>query len=107
METITISIEEYNRLRKHKPNMETLQFIQMNPKDFKQEIINGILEIMVKPKDEESLLSNEQTAEFFGVSIDTVLRWRKKKTIIGYMIGGSVLYKKSELLQALKQIKEK
>ena len=87
--------------------MELIQFIQVDPKEFKTEIIEGILAIINKPKEDEALLSNDQTAEFFGVSLDTVIRWRKNNTITGYMIGGSVLYKKSELLQSLKPMKSK
>ena len=68
MKTVTISIEEYNSLREHKRNMETLQFIQMNPKDFQNEIINGILEIMSKPKEEEVLLTQSEVCAFYKVS---------------------------------------
>jgi excisionase family DNA binding protein len=101
MKTITISIEEYNRLREHKPNMETLQFIQMNPKDFKNEIINGILEIMAKPKEEEVLLTQKEVADFYRVSKATIIKWQKEGKIKAYSIDNERRYKKSELLDNL------
>lgn len=76
MKTITIPIEEYNSLRELKPNMETLQFIQMNPKDFQNEIIKGILEIMAKPKEEEEvLITQSEVCAFYKVSKPTIIKW--------------------------------
>ena len=101
MKTVTISIEEYNSLREHKRNMETLQFIQMNPKDFQNEIINGILEIMSKPKEEEVLLTQSEVADFYRVSKTTIIKWQKSGKIKAYSIDNERRYKKSELLDNL------
>ena len=101
MKTITISIEEYNRLKEHKSNMETLQFIQMNPEDFKNEIIKGILEIVAKPKEEEVLLTQSEVCAFYKVSKPTIIKWQKEGKIKAYAIDNERRYKKSELLDSL------
>jgi excisionase family DNA binding protein len=83
-------------------NMEkTLQFIQMNPKDFQNEIINGILEIMAKPKEEEVLLTQSEVCAFYKVSKPTIIKWQKEGKIKAYSIDNERRYKKSELLDNL------
>ena len=101
MKTITIPIEEYNRLQEHKSNIETLQFIQMNPEDFKNEIIKGILEIMAKPKEEDVLLTQSEVCAFYKVSKPTIIKWQKEGKIKAYAIDNERRYKKSELLDSL------
>ncbi len=45
-------------------------------------------------------ISKESAAKLFGVSVQTIINWRKRGLIKRYKIGHSVYYKKSELLQA-------
>lgn len=84
--------------------METIQFIGITPELLKQMIVEGISDF-VKPKDEEVLLNQKQVAEFYGVSVHTIIRWQKQGKIKTYAIGGETRYKKSELLDNLKLIK--
>lgn len=81
--------------------MELIQFIQMNPKDFKTEIINGLLEIMAKPKEEEVLLTQSEVADFYKVTTATIIEWQKIGKIKAYGIHNTRRYKKSELLDSL------
>ena len=46
-------------------NQQTLQFIQINPDDFKSEIVNSILQVITKPKEEEILLTQQEVADFW------------------------------------------
>jgi len=85
--------------------METLQFIQMNPKEFQKEIINGILEIMEKPKEDEVLLTQKEAAAFYKVTVQTIIKWQKDGKIKAYAIDNERRYKKSELLDNLKLMK--
>lgn len=85
--------------------MEALQFIQINPEDFKKEIINGLLSVITKPKDEEELLTQQQVADFYKVSKATIIKWQKDGKIKAYSIDNERRYKKSELLTALVQMK--
>lgn len=87
--------------------METLQFIQVNPKDFQNEIINGILEVLSKPKEDEVLLTQKEVAEFYKVSKATIIKWQKEGKINAYSIDNERRYKKSELIEALTLIRNK
>jgi excisionase family DNA binding protein len=81
--------------------METLQFIQMNPKDFQTEIINGILAVLEMPKDDEVLLTQSEVCSFYKVSKTTIIKWQKEGKIKAYSIDNERRYKKSELLDSL------
>lgn len=102
------NIQFYKKQLESAKQMQELAMQHYNlAAQIQSETIEGILAIISKPQEGEVLLSTKESADFFGVSIDSILRWRKNGTITGYMIEGSVLYKKSELLQALKPIKVK
>jgi len=81
--------------------MQAIQFIQINPQDFKEEIINGFLKAIGKPKDEEILLTQQEVADFYKVSKATIIKWQKSGKINAYSIDNERRYKKSELLSAL------
>jgi excisionase family DNA binding protein len=81
--------------------MEAIQFIQVNPKDFQNEIIKGILEIIAKPKDDEVLLTQSEVCAFYKVSKPTIIKWQKEGKIKAYSIDNERRYKKSELLDTL------
>jgi len=81
--------------------MEAIQFIQVNPKDFQREIINGILEIMTKPKEDEVLLTQSEVCAFYKVSKPTIIKWQKEGKIKAYSIDNERRYKKSELMDSL------
>ena len=88
-------------------NQQTLQFIQINPDDFKSEIVNSILQVIAKPKEEEILLTQQEVADFYKVSKATIIKWQKEGKIKAYAIDNERRYKKSELIDALVQIKSK
>jgi hypothetical protein len=81
--------------------METLQFIQMDPKNFQKEIIDGILAILSKPKEEEVLLTQSEVCAFYKVSKTTIIKWAKEGKVKVYSIDNERRYKKSELLDSL------
>jgi excisionase family DNA binding protein len=81
--------------------METLQFIQMDPNDFQAKIINGILAVLEKPKEDEVLLTQTEVCEFYKVSKTTIIKWAKDGKIKVYAIDNERRYKKSELLDSL------
>lgn len=87
--------------------MESLQFIQINPQDFKDDIIKGLLSAMIKPKDDEVLLTQQEVADFYKVSKATIIKWQKDGKINAYAIDNERRYKKSELIDALVQMKPK
>lgn len=87
--------------------MESLQFIQINPQEFKDDIIKGLLSAMIKTKDDEVLLTQQEVADFYKVSKATIIKWQKEGKINAYAIDNERRYKKSELIDALVQMKPK
>lgn len=57
-----------------------------------------------QPKNSNELMSRKQVAEHFGVTIVTVHNWTKKGVLKAYRVGNKVLYKKDEVLTALKNM---
>ena len=86
--------------------MEALQFIQIDPQNFKDEIIRGVIKALEKPKDEEELLTQQEVADFYKVSKPTIIKWQKDGKIKAYSINNERRYKKSELLSALVLMKQ-
>ena len=89
--------------------IEILQIENTNAVDFKIEIraeFNEALENHKKTtqiNDEETLVSRQEAASLFGVSLVTIWDWQRKNIIFGYRIGNKILFKKSELLNSLKK----
>jgi predicted DNA-binding transcriptional regulator AlpA len=87
---------------------ETIQIENINSEDFKNQIINGVVEQMknlaqnftakVEP---DTLLTREETAKLLSISLVSLWSLTKQKTFPVYHIGKSVRYKKSEVLSAL------
>jgi hypothetical protein len=57
------------------------------------------------PKQEaEKPISQPEAVAFLGKSRQTLIKWRKKGIIIGYVLGGRIYYKPSELVAALEKL---
>lgn len=56
------------------------------------------------PKENIELLSREDTAKTLCISLPTLHEWTKQSLIYAYRIGNRVLYKKEDILLALKKI---
>ena len=59
-----------------------------------------------KSKQEDELITRQETAKILKVSLSTLLNWRKAGIIIDYRIGNKVRYKKSEILNSLTKINQ-
>lgn len=63
------------------------------------------LEKKISSKDQDELLTREQTCDLLKIDPSTLWAWQKKGKITAYGISGNrVYYKKSELLESLKPI---
>lgn len=51
---------------------------------------------------EEIYLSQREAAKFLRVSLPTIISWKKARKIPFYQHGRKILFKKSEILEALK-----
>ncbi|WP_150452615.1 helix-turn-helix domain-containing protein [Arenibacter lacus] len=47
---------------------------------------------------EEDRLTQKEAAKFLGISVTSLISWKKKKIIPYYQIGRSIFYSKKELL---------
>ncbi len=50
----------------------------------------------------DELLTRQQAADFFHITLPTLHAWSKQGLIISYEIGGRTYYKRSELLNAIR-----
>ncbi len=51
---------------------------------------------------DDSLIGEKRAATYLGVSLRTIINWRGAKLIPFYRIGGRILYRRSEIDEALK-----
>ena len=58
-----------------------------------------------KENPQTKVLTRQEVAEFFGVSLPTLHSWCKKGIIVSYRIGNKVRFKQSDVLEALRLIK--
>ncbi len=47
---------------------------------------------------EEDRLTQKEAAKFLGISVTSLISWKKKKIVPYYQIGRSIFYSKKELL---------
>lgn len=88
---------------------QILQIENTNTTDFKNEILNGVTDVLksfatnLQGQDNDILLTREETAKLLSVSLVTLWDWTRKDIIPAYRIGNKIRYKKSEVLNALQQ----
>lgn len=87
---------------------QILQIENTNSTDFIPEILKGLKELLNAQskltEEGEVLLTREEAADMLSVSLVTLWKYTKENIIPAYRIGTKVRYKKSEILQALKQM---
>ncbi|RXR24673.1 helix-turn-helix domain-containing protein [Flavobacterium stagni] len=90
---------------------ETIQIENINSEDFKNEIINGVVERIknlaqnfTSNQEDNILLTREETAKLLSISLVKLWSLTRDKKFPVYHIGKSVRYKKSEVLNVLKVI---
>jgi excisionase family DNA binding protein len=87
-----------------------LQLENTNALDFKNEIINGVQNLLngfattLQNPDNDRLLTREETSKMLSVSLVTLWDWTRKDLIPAYRIGNKVRYKKGEVLEALQKM---
>jgi excisionase family DNA binding protein len=57
------------------------------------------------PEPPEKYLTRKETAKLLQISLVTLNEWSKKGIIQSYRIGGRIRYKKTEIDEALKEVK--
>ncbi|WP_269684963.1 helix-turn-helix domain-containing protein [Flavobacterium lacustre] len=70
---------------------------------------NGIIELQKElnsKKDDEELLTREETCKFLKIDSSTLWAWTNKGKVLAHGIGARRYYKRSELLECLTLLKK-
>ena len=92
--------------------MQTVQFIQVTPEQLQNAIIEGVktqlqdLKKHFQPKEPNNYLSRVEVADMLKINLSSVHNWSKKGILTPYQIGGKVIYKRSEIENAIIQLKK-
>ena len=81
--------------------------IQLTGGDLADLIANSVktaLAELPKPKEPEELLTRKQAAALIGVTLPTLHTYSQRGLIKTYNIGRNVRFKKSEVLESLRQV---
>lgn len=87
---------------------QIIQVENINSLDFKNEILNGVKELLSKKENQqqptETYLTRDNVAKLLSISLVTLWKYTKDGLIPAYRIGTKVRYKKSDVVDALKRM---
>ncbi|KAA2218547.1 helix-turn-helix domain-containing protein [Maribacter flavus] len=92
--------------------MQQIQFIQVTPEQLQKSILEGVrnqiqeLKKNFQPKEPTQFLTRSQVAEMLQIDLSTVHNWTKKSILTAHQIGGRVYYKRSEVEDAMVELKK-
>ncbi|MDP3946508.1 MAG: helix-turn-helix domain-containing protein [Lutibacter sp.] len=92
--------------------MQQVQFISVTPQQLQEAIIQGVkiqldeLKKSFEPKTPIEYLSRQETAELLKVDLSSIHNWTKRKILKSYGISGRVYYKRSEIENAMVELKK-
>jgi excisionase family DNA binding protein len=92
------------------PEQRSIQLLNLSPEELKKEILTEIkaeiksLESRLQTKGPEEYLTRAEVAELLKISLPTVSDWSKKGILKPYRLGKKVLFKLSEIDDALNKI---
>ena len=92
--------------------MSTLQFIQTTPSELAKLISDGVQsqlqdfkKDLLSQEANDELLTRKETCEFLKIDSSTLWAWTKKGKVSSYGIANRRYYKRSELIESLKLVK--
>jgi len=89
----------------------TIQLIQLSPEEFENRIVAGVkaeidsLKKEFQPKEPTEYLTRNQVRDLLQVNLSTVHNLTKRGTLKAYGIGARVYFKRNEVEQAIKPIR--
>ena len=91
-----------------KNSNEKISFLPYTRKDLKDLMKEAIEEIQgnttkKETNEEDDFLTQREAAKFLNVSLPTIIKWKQKEKIPYYQQGRTILFKKSELLDAMRK----
>ena len=93
--------------------MKQILFNEVNPTDYKGEIIEGVkMELVAfkksfQPKHPTEYLTRQEVARLLSISLVTLYNWTKSNIITAYRIGNLVRYKRQDIENCLTKINSK
>jgi excisionase family DNA binding protein len=84
-----------------------IQVYEIEPKEFKNEILEGIEKLLGEfskkftPKEPEIWISRKEVSELLGVSMVTIHNWSKDGILKAYKIGNRVRFRRSDIEKTL------
>lgn len=88
--------------------MEQIQFIGINPKEFKDELIKEFkdellqdLEKKINSKEPNLYYTAKQICDRFSISKPTLHEWRNKGIVETYRLGGKVFFRLDQIESAM------
>ena len=92
--------------------MQIVQFIQVTSEQLQDAIIEGVktqsqdLKEHFEPKTPNEYLTRVEVSKMLKIDLSSVHNWTKKRILISYQIGGRVYYKRSEIENAIVELKK-
>ncbi len=92
--------------------MQTIQFISVTPEQLQKAIIEGVktqlddLKKNFQPKEPKEYLERAEVAKMLNVDVSTVHNWTVKRILTSYGIGRRVYYLRSEVENAIVELKK-
>ena len=92
--------------------MQTVQFISVTPEQLQEAIIEGVktqlqdLKKHFQPKEPNEYLTRNEVAEMLKIDLSSLWNWTKKGILTSYQIGGRVYYKRTEIENAIIELKK-
>lgn len=90
--------------------MQTVQLISITPEQLQNAILQGVksqiedLKKTFQPKEPEIYLTRKEVSELLKVDYSTLHNWKHKGKLCPLAIGGRVLYKRTDIDNALVQL---
>ena len=92
--------------------MANIQFIQVTPEQLQDAIIEGVnsklddLKKNFEPKTPTEYLTRVEVSKLLKIDLSSVHNWTKKGILTSYQIGGRVYYKRTEIENAIIELKK-
>lgn len=90
--------------------MQKIHFIETNPTELKEDILNGLKKELKTLKEElnlnksKELLTRNEVSKLLKIDLSTLHNWTKKGKLKSYGIGGRVYYKLEDIENSLTQL---
>lgn len=86
-----------------------LQIETVTEEEFTDKLLLGVKKMFdsfsdTSNKNTDQLFTREETAKFLSISLTTLWDYTRKGIVPAYRLGNKVRYKKSEVMEALKQM---